>query len=545
MKALGSFIGSNAYVEQKLSDILTQYSRIKECLLSFPIAQERMLLFRYCFSTKPVHILRTIPFRLTENFVSAFVAMQKEILESMVNQPVDGVFMRLAALPIEQGGLGILNYHDIHRIAHIASVFGSATFSTIFKDHLQERVVTHNLNNSLGPFATELFQLASTLTEYLGLPETTSLLNIVNALVRYRKQAIRDRSTFQSSLYLLLNNKKDKKEELEQLLIDADPTQCRLMSYRNTLNSSAGMWLRTRCQFDKFHMSNNEFCVALCLRYHLKIPLIRNTERQCPCCKGKKKGPNRGEIKYKPDAYGHHFASACMNDIQGEDGSKQSAQPHAVHDSVRNQLYQLLVQALAMDVIQEPESMLRIEGANKQLRPDIGATLLSKDMQHVRYAIDVGLTSPFIGSREGKIEVDHHPTKPELTHNKRAFDRKQSKLDKYQEVCRLKNCVFIPFIMYTTGKIHKNGINLLRTMARNASEHRDIPEQTLFKYYIKVLNFTMIKSVAKVICLKAVCSVDTKSARQGTNATLRAVNKLVLSMSEQPHVSLHHIFPDM
>ena len=55
----------------------------------------------------------------------------------------------------------------------------------------------------------------------------------------------------------------------------------------------------------------------------------------------------------------------------------------------------------------------------------------------------------------------------------------------------------------------------------------------------------MIKSVAKVICLKAVCSVDAKSARQGTNATLRAVNRLVLSMSEQPHVSLHHIFQDM
>ncbi len=41
------------------------------------------------------------------------------------------------------------------------------------------------------------------------------------------------------------------------------------------------------------------------------------------------------------------------------------------------------------------------------------------------------------------------------------------------------------------------------------------------------------------------CSVDAKSARQGTNAPLRAVNKLVHTMSEQPHVSLHNIFPDM
>ncbi len=125
-----------------------------------------------------------------------------------------------------------------------------------------------------------------------------------------------------------------------------------------------------------------------------------------------------------------------------------------IHDSVRNQLYQLMIQAMAIDVIQEPESMLRIEGAEKQVRPDIGATLLSKDMQHVRYAIDVGLTSPFMGSKEGKIEVDHHPTKPELTHKKRVMARKQSKTNLYRDACRIKNCIFVPFIMYTTGRIY-------------------------------------------------------------------------------------------
>ncbi len=125
----------------------------------------------------------------------------------------------------------------------------------------------------------------------------------------------------------------------------------------------------------------------------------------------------------------------------------------------------------------------------------------------------------------------------------RAMDRKQSKTNLYRNACRIKNCIFVPFIMYTTGKIHKNGLNLLRIMARNASEHRDIPEQSLFKYYIKVLNFTLLRNIAKVICLKAVCSVDAKSARQG--ATLRAVNKLVHIMSEQPHVPLCNIFPDM
>ena len=38
--------------------------------------------------------------------------------------------------------------------------------------------------------------------------------------------------------------------------------------------------------------------------------------------------------------------------------------------------------------------------------------------------------------------------------------------------------------------------------------------------------------------LKAVCSTD-------ANTTLLAVNELVLIMSEEPHVSVHKILPDM
>ncbi len=37
-----------------------------------------------------------------------------------------------------------------------------------------------------------------------------------------------------------------------------------------------------------------------------------------------------------PDGYEHHFASACMTDIQRErSSSRQCGQPHAVHDFIR------------------------------------------------------------------------------------------------------------------------------------------------------------------------------------------------------------------
>ncbi len=65
-------------------------------------------------------------------------------------------------------------------------------------------------------------------------------------------------------------------------------------------------------------------------------------------------------------------------------------------------------------------------------------------------------------------------------------------------------------------------------MARNASEHRDIPFETLLKFDVKVLIFALLKNIIKVKWLKAVCSADTKVARQAANTTLRAVNELVL-----------------
>ncbi len=73
-------------------------------------------------------------------------------------------------------------------------------------------------------------------------------------------------------------------------------------------------------------------------------------------------------------------------------------------------------------------------------------------------------------------------------------------------------------------------------MARNASEHRDIPEQILLKYFIKVLNFILLKNIANVMSE----GVDAKAAMKA--AILRAINKLVNIKSEQPHV-LHTILP--
>ena len=88
--------------------------------------------------------------------------------------------------------------------------------------------------------------------------------------------------------------------------------------------------------------------------------MIQNAERKCPYCKERKSVNNREVIICKPDAYG-----LSLHQTEGS----STAQPYAVHDSIRQTLCQLTRQAMASDVVEEPVSMLRVEGAAKQIRP--------------------------------------------------------------------------------------------------------------------------------------------------------------------------------
>ena len=115
----------------------------------------------------------------------------------------------------------------------------------------------------------------------------------------------------------MLKNK-ERAEGMELRLRTIDPSFKRIISYRNTLNDTAGMWLRTSCQHEEFRLSNNEFTIALCLRYGLKIPIIRETEK-CPICKMKvTNGPNQGTF-CGVDGFGHHFISGCRTDVKTMD----------------------------------------------------------------------------------------------------------------------------------------------------------------------------------------------------------------------------------
>jgi hypothetical protein len=164
------------------------------------------------------------------------------------------------------------------------------------------------------------------------------------------------------------------------------------------------MWLKTSCQHEEFRLSNNEFTIALCLRYGLKIPIIHETEK-CPICKKKiTKGPNRGTF-CGVDSFGHHFISGCRKDVKNN-GFGQMSQPHAIHDQMRRSLYKITQHAMVKSV-QEPKLLLYQPDAEKQVRLDL-KSVIPVNMVDVKFGVDVSMVGPFSGSRIGKPFVKHN-----------------------------------------------------------------------------------------------------------------------------------------
>ena len=107
---------------------------------------------------------------------------------------------------------------------------------------------------------------------------------------------------------------------------------------------------------------------------------------------------------------------------------------------------------------------------------------------------------------------------------------------KYKAICKQRNITFIPFIVYSTGKIHKDGMAFLRSLAKHAQDVRQISQDTLVKYYVKCLNFALIKQVSYSIYAKTVESMTVGGhVNVRTNKVIRVGN---LSANEIAHPPL-------
>ena len=111
--------------------------------------------------------------------------------------------------------------------------------------------------------------------------------------------------------------------------------------------------------------------------------------------------------------------------------------------------------------------------------------------------MDLTLICPYEGPASGELRVVSADA------DKRAFEAARKKRNKYEENCKTKNMKFTPFVMYTSGKIHSDGLRFIEQLADYAAERRGILAGTLKNFYLKLLSVSLVKRLAYTINTRA------------------------------------------
>ena len=137
--------------------------------------------------------------------------------------------------------------------------------------------------------------------------------------------------------------------------------------------------------------------------------------------------------------------------------------------------------------------------AGSSKRPDIISEFTINNV-FVRHALDLTIVSPFAGVQTGELNV----TAAEVGDpNKKANQAAQVKITKYKHHCEAANYRLVPFVIYTTGKLHETAKRFLQDLAKYSSRRRNVKETVLYNYYVKLISVSLVKRIGYVISNKS------------------------------------------
>ncbi len=209
----------------------------------------------------------------------------------------------------------------------------------------------------------------------------------------------------------------------------------------------------------------------------------------------------------------------------GSNGKPLKAQRHSNHDFLRTTLYNCCKHAMTR-AYEEPAGMFL--DAVKKDRPDLSVEFPNAEGRLLRFAVDLTIVCPFEGSGKGVLEPANVPgTFTGEKHDYKAYCAANTKKNKYGAHCKASEIILIPFVMYTTGKLHKTAYDWLKQMSRYAGPRRDIPNNTLFRYWLKVLSVQLVKRIGYTIHHRAMAML---SGNMNLRAAIRNGNAVALEM---------------
>ena len=141
--------------------------------------------------------------------------------------------------------------------------------------------------------------------------------------------------------------------------------------------------------------------------------------------------------------------------------------------------------------------------AEERIRPDLEVEFADATSKMTTYALDLTIVCPFTGSQKGSLGLPTQvQTRPQDCDHQ-ADQAAKEKDRKYKDFCKQRNVTFVPFVMYTTGKLHSTAYRFLKSMSTYVGERRKIPPSVLLRYYLKILSVNLIRRIGYTIRVKS------------------------------------------
>jgi len=126
-------------------------------------------------------------------------------------------------------------------------------------------------------------------------------------------------------------------------------------------------------------------------------------------------------------------------------------------------------------------------------RPDI--TVENNVLSQRPLVIDTTVTAPIPQPTTSRQLSKQQALIPLRAANKASSDKKE----KYVTVADENGLDFLAFVMESTGKIHSEGLTFLQKLSQSAESFWNIPNKTIYKYWLKLLSITLQRSLMKSI----------------------------------------------
>ena len=393
--------------------------------------------------------------------INKFQDLKYKLLLISTNQPsIPSLHFKQASLPINMGGLGII---DSNLTSHSASI---ASFLNSYEDIMYHFPTSNFQNNCSYNYLFDSIQFCNN--------------NINNS----------DRDNFNFNQLITTYSKSNSPSLKIQNIISTKSLQfyqinfitslqqipgCHYLAwYTSVSDSTSGNYLLTSPKNPELIFSNTEFSTALSLRLHLTLPNIP-PNKICTC-----------KSNTIIDQRGYHLLTGCK-----DHGIRQFH-----HHNLQSSISSLLKYAGFANTVEETNCFRNVDPTNN-CRPDITIHHPQLLDFNNELLLDVSLASPIEGIQKGAIS-----NLSVLTASKKfraGLNRFQSKMNKYSLMAKENNKSFLPFIMETSGSILPENNEFLKKVARIGGEKHHIPFSIFYNYMMKRISCSIQKSFCSKI----------------------------------------------